>query len=542
LFQVERTDFVAENFRQMILLVHMNRVGLYQVAINTSEKTKLNSSVPVNNLPTGLLQFTLFTSDWIPVAERVIFINNHSHEFDVKLSTPLINVEKKGKNAFEILVPDTLFTNMSIAITDAAVTMPAQHTIFSDILLSSEIKGKVYNPAYYLSNNSDSTAAHLDLVMLTNGWRRFDWDKIKAGIAPKNEHPIETAYMKLKGKVPGMKNNNKPVQLNMIIVGKDSSRQFISVPVEKNGNFEYPTVFFDTAKVFFSFNNNKSLNDKTGIGINNGLLHRSPKNIQLDDAVAYTWNDGLAKQKLDVLLEQQELLRKKMAETTLSEVIVTTRVKTKEEKLDEKYTSGFFKDNPARKAYVLDLSDPATMTSATSVMEYLQSKVPGLTTNGGLSWRGHLTETYLNEMRVDLQTIQDIPLINIAMIKAFPPIFMFATGGGRGGAIVVYTRSGVDFAPSEMKGLSNVILSGYTKFKEFYHPSYEPAAEEYSKTDNRTTLYWNPGLFTNNVQQNMRIEFFNNDFTKAFNVVLEGINAAGKMTRIERTVKSKCKS
>jgi hypothetical protein len=98
----------------MTLLVHMNRVGLYQVAINTSEKTKLSSEIPVNDLPTGLLQFTLFTSDWIPVAERVIFINNRLHEFDVEVTTPLINVDKRGKNAIEIFVPDTLFTNMSM--------------------------------------------------------------------------------------------------------------------------------------------------------------------------------------------------------------------------------------------------------------------------------------------------------------------------------------------------------------------------------------------------------------------------------------------
>ncbi|MEO8173284.1 MAG: hypothetical protein ABI581_09385, partial [Sediminibacterium sp.] len=97
-FQVERTTDVPENFKKMILVVHMNRVGLYQVAINTSEKTKLNSEIPIGELPTGLLQFTLFTSDWIPIAERVVFINNHSHEFNVKVKAAAINLDRKGKN------------------------------------------------------------------------------------------------------------------------------------------------------------------------------------------------------------------------------------------------------------------------------------------------------------------------------------------------------------------------------------------------------------------------------------------------------------
>jgi hypothetical protein len=543
LFEIERTNNAPENFKKMTLLVHMNRVGLYQVAINTSEKTKLSSEILINDLPTGLLQFTLFTSDWIPVAERVIFINNCLHEFNVEVTVPLINVNTRKKNALEIFVPDTLFTNMSLSITDAAVSLPDQYTIFSDILLSSDIKGKVFNPSYYLSDNSDSVAANLDLVMLTNGWRRFDWDKIKAHIPPKINYTAETGYMKISGTVLGMKKNSPPATLNMIIVGKDSSKQLIFVPVEKDGSFEHPMFFFDTAKVFYSVNNNASLTKKAELEIKNGLLQLSPKNIQAVNRDPYISNDNQAKQKLDVLFAQQELLRKKMAQATLKEVTVTTRVKTKAEILDEKYTSGFFKESPAKKAYVLDLSDPHIQTSARNVLEYLQNKVPGLIIKGpSVTWRGHGTVLYLNEMRVDAATILDIPLLNVAMIKAFPPLFMFAAGGGAGGAVAVYTRLGIDhIPPAELTGLPNTLLAGYSKFKEFYNSSYEQPDEHFAKPDNRTTLYWNPQLISNQAQQRIRVEFFNNDFTKTFNIVLEGINAAGKMMRVVRTIDANTK-
>jgi hypothetical protein len=61
----------------------------------------------MDTLPTGLLQFTLFTADWIPVAERVVFVNNRTQEFDAKVSASEISLDKKGKNVFEIFVPDT---------------------------------------------------------------------------------------------------------------------------------------------------------------------------------------------------------------------------------------------------------------------------------------------------------------------------------------------------------------------------------------------------------------------------------------------------
>jgi hypothetical protein len=541
-FQIRRTDNAAENFKRMVLLVHMNQITLYRVTINTSEKTTLNSEVPIGELPTGLLQFTLFTSDWIPVAERVIFINNRSHEFEAKIKADKIRVGKKEKNTLEIIVPDTAFTNMSLSITDATVHPPDQHTIFSDIFLSSEIRGKIHNPGYYLSGNDVNIAADLDLVMLTHGWRRFDWDKIKANTIPKTVHPLESAYMKLHGQVSGVKKIDTSVMLNMIVINKDSSRQFLSVQVAKDGSFEYPQVFFDTAKVYFNFNNNPSLTKDAKLQLDNSLMKPVPSAIPPGNGPPFIWNDKLAKQRLDAVLAEEELLRKRMAETTLEEVTVTTRVKTREQVVNDKYTTGFFaRGNNTR---VFDLTDETKTVFSRTVLEYLQSKVAGLQISGtNVGWRGDVPEFFLDEIRTDLEHILSIPMVNIAMIKTFPPIFMYATGGGRGGAIAVYTKRGGDVKQinSDIKGMENMVLAGYSKFREFYSPDYEQSSEDKSKPDNRTTLYWNPYLITNKSLQRVKIEFFNNDFTQTFNVVLEGVNAAGKMTRVVRTMDAKTK-
>jgi hypothetical protein len=535
LFIIERSENVPENFKNLILVIHMNSVGLYQVAINESEKTKLNSEISVNDLPTGLLQFTLFTSDWIPISERILFINNNTHEFNVDVNAFPINVSARGKNALDLFVHDTLFTNMSLSITDADINPTDQHTIFSDIFLTSEIKGKVYNPGYYLSGNSEEKAEHLDLVMLTNGWRRFDWDKLKAYIGPKIEYPIENEYMKLIGKVSGITNN--AVELNMIIVSKDSSKKFFSTTLRKDGSFEQPIIIFDTAKIIYSINNDPSQSEKVKLQIQNGLMQLSPKNIEPLNNDIVSGIDIQKKHIMDDILAKQEMLRNKMAETTLKEVTVTANVKTKEAKLDEKYSSGFFKESPAKKAYVLDLTDPKMVTSANTVIEYLVNRIPGLNVspNGSMKWRGGSPILYLNEVRADIGTLSTIPLINVAMIKAFPPIFMFAAGGGAGGAVAVYTRVGNDYTPPELPGLQSLLLGGYTKFKEFYHPNYDQGENVILKSDYRTTLYWNPNLITNSSEQHLKVEFFNNDFTKSFKLVLEGINAAGKMMHIEKT-------
>jgi hypothetical protein len=174
--KVERTPEMADNFKQLQILVHMNQKLYFKAALKSPDKLIQQVAIPIDDMPTGILQFSLFTADWIPVAERIVFVNNRQHEFSAKLTTPLVNLEKRGKNVFEISVSDTAFANMSISVTDAAVSMPETNSIYSDLVLSSEITGKIYNPAYYLMSDADSITANLDLVMLTNGWRRFDWE------------------------------------------------------------------------------------------------------------------------------------------------------------------------------------------------------------------------------------------------------------------------------------------------------------------------------------------------------------------------------
>ncbi|MES2005831.1 MAG: hypothetical protein V4450_15040 [Bacteroidota bacterium] len=541
LFQVERTAGIPGNFKNMNLLVHMNQSLLYKVSLNISEKLLLNAEIPIEEMQTGILQFSLFTSDWIPVAERVVFVNNHLHEFNTKLNPALVSLGKRGKNVLEIYVSDTATSNLSMSVTDATITQPDDNTIFSDILLSADIRGKINNPGYYLSSDADSVTANLDLVMLTNGWRRYDWDKIKAGIGPKLIYPAETDFMKVSGKVFGAKsvNGSTPLLLNLIIAGRDSSRHLAFIPVQKDGSFEQKGLYyFDTSKIYYSFNGNDKLTDVTQVQFENGLLKQMQKKIQYADwHHPLQWNDSVARAKMNFLLNEQELLKKRMASTTLEEVIVKSRKKTNEQLLDEKYASGLFSGGDG---YTFDfINDPGAI-GAQDILTYLQGKVAGLTITGSggnmsLSWRGATPDLFLNETTSQIDMIQSINVSDIAMVKVFRPPFFGSIGGGSGGAIAIYTKKGNEARRNDpnAKGLENTVLGGYSKFKEFYNPSYEKPAENF-EADNRTTLYWNPYIITNKKNPRVRLQFYNNDISKKLMVVLEGVNAEGKMTRVTR--------
>lgn len=543
--RIERTPQIPANLKTMTLLVHMNQVVLFKVDLNAADKNLLTANIPIAELNTGVLQFTLFSSDWLPLAERVVYINNRNHEFSAKILTQLVTLTKRGKNVLDVYVADTTSTNMSISITDAAIESEnTPHTIYSDLLLSGEVKGKIHNPGYYLSSDSDSVMANLDLVMLTHAWRRFNWDSLRAGKGPIINYPFDTDKMRLSGKVYGIKNVSvNEILMNLIVQYKDSSRNFLFQPVSKDGYFENKELFFyDTAKIFYNFNQNQRLNDVTQVQFDNGLLKPQTKSIQYQDAEKLVfWNDSLARARMKQFLALQEDWKKRSSYKTLQEVIIKSRAKPKEDEIEKRYASGLFAGGDA---FVFDIANDPAASAGFDILNYLQGRVPGLQisragpTGVTMQWRGAVPEVFIDQMPVSPDMVMNISIRDIAMVKVFRPPFFGSMGGGGGGAIAIYTRKGGDTRidnSKSSKGMLSAILAGYTRFKEFYNPQYDNPSEN-PETDIRTTLYWNPYVITNKKSPRFRIQFFNNDISSKFLVVVEGVNADGRMTRVTKLI------
>ncbi len=225
-----------------------------------------------------------------------------------------------------------------------------------------------------------------------------------------------------------------------------------------------------------------------------------------------------------MFLAEEEKLRKSMASATLQEVVVQAKIKNPMQELDERYASGLFS---AGDAYSFDLTSDKAL-GAFNVLTYLQGKVAGLQISGSgsqmsLSWRGGTPSLYLNEMISNVDMVQSIPITDIAYIKVMRPPFFGSGGGGADGAIAIYTKKGGDARKSDpgKKGMETTILAGYSRFREFYSPSYEKDGSY--DADTRSTLYWNPYIITNKKTPRFRIEFYNNDFSKKLLLVLEAL-------------------
>jgi hypothetical protein len=540
---IRRTEDVLPAQKKLYIIAQMHGQLLYRAGISLQDASIISGIIRSDSLTTGIMEFTVFDMDWKPLAERIVFVNKEDFSFDASINPYAPNLKKRGKNIIEIEVPDTLKTNLSVSVTDAA--LPAgenEDNIYTRLLLTGDLRGYIHDPAYYFSSTNDSVKQDLDLLMLTHGWRKYNWQDLAANKFPEIKFSPDE-YLTLKGKVIGAPaaQLQSGAQLNVILQTKDSARQFLSAPVSKTGEFVIDgLIFYDTISVYYTFNANKKLNRAAIVEF------KTEPPIALKMGVDADWLARMSAQKKpasrNIFFAQKRdevipALNKKIK--TLEEVIVRSRVRTRATQLEEKYASGLFQSGNARMFNLLD--DPDAVGSV-NALSYLQGRIAGLQIEGSgfqysARWRGASPQFFVDEMPMEIEDISSIPVSDIAMIKVFSPPFMGAFGNGAGGAIAIYRKKGGDDDNKRgARGLDKGKAVGYPMAKQFYSPDYATFSPLHEVEDVRSTLYWEPYVLTDKTNRRVKLEFYNNDVTTSYRVILEGLNELGKMTRVEKII------
>jgi hypothetical protein len=541
-FVIQRSKNASERLRTVFIVAHIGQQIIYKAKVPLINSTINSGLIQTDKLPSGILQLTVFDESWKPVAERIAMVNNKEYFINAKVESVTTDVNKRAKNIFEIEVEDTLPANLSISVTDAEIKeKPHIDNIISRLLLTGDLKGYVHNPSYYFS---DSIAhQNIDLVMLTNGWRRYNWDDVVNRRLPVIQYP-DTSYTSLTAKVFGLSSRSslsKDESLTALIQAADLSTHVVQIPKTGPDVFSQPNaIFFDTIKVFYQFTKNRNLEKKVTLKFDNGL-YNGFKNIDVSGLPLVTISasdSALARSRYlsDQIIKYGSSWAGKG--NVLETVIVKTKVRSEKEEMDKKYTSGLFAGGDSYSFDFINDKNPVN-----DILTFLESQIPGLRINrnsfgdANITWRSSPTAVFINEMSADASYLTSLSVNDIAYIKVFRPPFMGAASGGSGGAIAVYTRRGGEGPSSLTGGLASNKLAGYSPYKEFYSPDYSTrSASADVVADYRSTLYWNPYILTDQSKQKVKIEFFNNDISKAFRVILEGINTEGRLVRVEKTI------
>ena len=533
LFSVTCTPDLVSSMDTVHLVGTIYQHEAFRIAKATS-LNEIKGIVPTVALPSGILTITLFDKNWKPLAERITYINNHEYTFQPEMEVLRWGLNKRAKNELKITVPDSLIANLSIAVTDASIGTDSGSNIISHLMLSSELKGQVYNPAAYFANDNGQ---NLDLVMLTHGWRRFKWEELLSGKIPKPPFAKDTSYITLSGKVMGVLPGqiNKEAAVVLMVKQKDQEGQMLLIPVESNGSFNDPaTILFDTAQIYYSFQKAKELKDANIQFMTNRLPAPSFNPSSFIKPYGL-FPDTTGNYRQLAFADEANSLAEMMKVKTLENVTVKSRGKSPVQLMDEKYASGLFSGGDG---YQFDLANDPMAAGAQNIFTYLQGKVAGLqiTTGSGqpsLQWRGGAPQLYLDQTPTDPSFISSLSVNDVAYIKVFRPPFMGGFNGANG-AIAIYTRRGNDVKQDPGKGLASNKVYGYTPIREFYSPNYASFSIRNEQRDIRTTLYWNPLLTTTPEKNQVVVSFYNNDVSGAFRVIIEGMTRDGKLAHIEQ--------
>lgn len=127
------------------------------------------------SMPEGVNQLTFFTADGHIQTERLFFICPSSRETDtIRISSP--QAFPKPCKTVTVNIQAQPNSNLSFSAIDAAtMTNGREGNALTWLLLSSDIKGYIADPGYYFEADDEEHRLAADLLMMVQGWRRYDW-------------------------------------------------------------------------------------------------------------------------------------------------------------------------------------------------------------------------------------------------------------------------------------------------------------------------------------------------------------------------------
>lgn len=529
--------FNANKDKKMILVA--TNTGIIVYAAKTALKTQvINAKIPKAELPAGITQLTLFTETGDPISERLAFVNQNK-ELALSVKTDLPSYKPRQKVKLSIGAKNGISGadgSFSVSVTDekkVPVNEDSEITILSSLLLTSELKGYIEKPNYYFNKPDQKKNAELDILLLTQGFRRFNYKDIMAGNIPPSTLLPEQG-IKISGTLRDR--TGMPVKRGALRLTVTDTKFGVDAVTSPSGIFVF---------------NNLNIPDSSEVVINakysaNGsslmiLLDGQPsaamtKNMRAPDEIQNI--DSALAPYLENSKKQYSYLR------TLKEVKIEGAKVKRPSHADHTAFMGLSSINS-------HMIDGDRFQGCNSVAICLQGMAVGLTyfennfyvTRDYQQGKRVPVQIFLNSMPIDYFSLLSVAAEDIENVEVFTKDDMGTIDRlyNTNGLMIINTKEkpkGTKISLQELKSMlpvANLLKfkpKGYAQEREFYSPKYVNAANTYNFNDLRTTIYWNPKLSTTSaVAEPLSLEYYNADGTGSYRVVVEGVDKKGNVAR-----------
>ena len=532
---------------QPFLLFGHVRGEVYSASLVSFTNNGSTVRVPKQNFATGVVHFTLLDTEGMPIAERLSFNKNQVDNVQTGIS-----LDEDSYNLRDVVdLKTTLLANdgspisgsFSISVFDDTIQSYDNYSssIVSQFFLESELKGHLEKPGYYFSD-VEQVAAHLDLLLLTQGWKAYDMNRL----AGREEVTLETlpeAGFTVTGTVK-------------TVIGRKPLEN-ASVMLTVGGNFDDPKIALTDKEGRFGFAN------LTGTG--DELVTVKAEHPDKGSRVYVALNEQFEEFKTDKekvfqgkfnqvtdIQESQQV----SASTSVSEIqnrseqtqssfqqytnIQMTgeldEISVTAERVSENYLDQVFGDLQGTGSS-FDLDKQEYLQNIP--IEFVVAQLPGVTVNkatnsiavetGFMSFQsgGLPALVFLDGQQIDNQYLFSLNSADIKTITVARSAVDLALLGadGAGGAIVLTSQKN-RILSDKKKGLITDYIRTFQEPVSFYAPRYGVnIPEDIEQEDQRITLHWNPLSTINNGVGEAR--FWTNDVASTYRVVIQGLSDDG---------------
>lgn len=531
--------FFQQYQNKLFYIVGQNGQTICFAAQTSLQSNVYSASIAKTKFPSGLIKFTLLTDHGVPLAERVTF-NLRNDLLNLTMKTPQATYGTRQKvtvNVAALKDGKPAEANLSVTVLDES-KVPydenAETTILTNLLLTSDIKGYIEKPNSYFNNTDDKTKGDLDILMLTQGYRRFTYPDIMA-----NKYAAPNKYLPEQGlTVSGTIRNatGLPIARGNLTLLAPERRLTKNTIANMVGEFKFTNLLLpDSTKITVNAKNNVNANNLLII-LDNSSLQPVSTNIEAPAGVSNI--DSTMSAYLQNSKQQFANSR------VLKEVVI-------------KSTS--FVKKPSHQDFpeLLGLSMEADQVipgdrlgACPFLAQCLQSGTLGLTydQNNLFVMRTYNqgdkrpVQIYYNGLAVDYDYLNGVSPADVESVEVFYNDGLSGINkmNNTNGVLVIIGKKvkKVQMSAAEIRAFfapqysaQNIILRGYSQSLAFYAPKYDPTRPATSfGGDLRSTIYWNPKIVTDKTG-NATFDFYNSDGKGSYRAIIEGIDSDGNIGR-----------
>ena len=542
-----------------VFISHQGRPYVHQL-ISCRSDAPQEFILPTRKLPAGVLQVSLINRAGNTLCERFVFANPRA---------PLQISTKKLKEVYAPYAPircelqiknakgEPVSGELSVSIRDGVRSdyLEYDNNIFTDLLLTSDLKGYIHQPGYYFASPSPRKQTELDVLLMVHGWRKYDMSQA-ISTAPFTPLQLPETQLALNGQVKStiLKNKLKDIALS-VIVKKDD--QFITggTVTDENGRFSIPVEDFEgtTEAVIQTRKVGKERNKDASILIDRNFspapraygykeLHPEWKDLaywqQKAESFDSLYMDSIRKVEGLYVLDEVEIKSKRRQGSNMAT------------KINEKSIDAYY---DVRRSVDLLRDNGKIVTTIPELMEKLSPQFDWDRSNDKLTYRqkpicyimdNHIlseTETQMMLTEVDglasiiiskgtggidddiiqntkMSEVTDSTGVDISKLDKYSVFYL----------IPLPRRDVLNKSQTAVLGTRQTVIQGYTHALEYYSPAY-PTKELYmDKVDKRRTLYWNPSVQADENGKAV-IECYNNQYSTPLIIQAETLGKDGQI-------------